>query len=365
MYAVQAAVVFHMRETAGAMSGVLLASLVPTAIIGPFAGVFADRWDARRTMILSDAIRAALMCALVFARVLWQMYAISFAMSCVSAFFTPAFSITIPRLVDMGALLKANARLQQSIHAVRIVSPAIAGALVSAAGTEACYLADAASFVISAGLIGTLPRPSGYLAGVRATGEVWRRLVEGIRYARKNATLRFVTLSMAAGVFATGCFTALISIYVRDALRADTGTFGVLGTSLAAGTLTGSVLLGSGRFGRMWDSKSWVAAGLGLVGAFEIAVAGLPYRAAAFAAFFGIGVGAAAAMAAAGALLQGIAPPEMRGRIAAVSSAAMSMAQGSAILIAGSAGARLGVRPVYALSGLLLLALPVSRCFRR
>jgi len=367
MYAVQAAIVFRMRGTAREMSGVFLASLIPTAALGPVAGVFADRWNARWTMIASDIARAALLAALVFARSLWQIYAVSFAVSCISAFFTPAFSITVPRLVEPEALLKANARLQQSMHAVRIASPAIAGALVAGVGAPACYWADSASFLISAALIATLPdwtssciaRPGG-----RAPPRnIFRNMADGIGYAAVTAGLRFAILSMAFAVFATGCFTALLAIYVRDALGAGAAVYGWFGTLLAAGTLAGSVLVGT--FARIKDPESWLGAGLCSVGGFIALLAAFPGRAVAMSSFFGIGVGAAVAMTACATLLQGRTPDEMRGRVSSVSSSLMSMAQGAAILTAGGAGARMGVRPLYALSALLLLSLPAFRYCRR
>jgi dTMP kinase len=59
-FAVQVAVVFRMHGSARDATGVLLASLAPAIVLGPVAGVFADRWDPRRTMIVSDVARGVL-----------------------------------------------------------------------------------------------------------------------------------------------------------------------------------------------------------------------------------------------------------------------------------------------------------------
>ena len=102
LFAVQVGIVFRMHGGAGAMAGVFIASLVPSAILGPVAGVFADRWDPRRTMIASDLARGVLILLLTRAVSLPQIYAISFAVSCASIFFAPARAITLalilPRL---------------------------------------------------------------------------------------------------------------------------------------------------------------------------------------------------------------------------------------------------------------------------
>jgi MFS transporter, DHA3 family, macrolide efflux protein len=372
MYAVQAAIVFGMHGTARQTSGVFLAALLPTALVGPFAGVFADRWNAGQTMVISDVIRAVLVAALVFAEQLWQIYAVSFAVSCVSAFFTPAFAITVPKVVEPGQLLKANACLQQSMNAARILSPAMAGGIAALVGVRSCYWADSASFLISAALISTLPADATRSVDAQVGGPVLHtplaqdfcgKLRDGIRCVSRNFHLRFAVASMALGVFATSGFTTLISIYVRDSLKSDASTYGTLGTFLAAGTLAGGSMLA--RFGRMNEPEAWIAGGQFAVGAFIALVTAIPNTAAAFVAFFGIGVGAAFAMSASATLLQHHTPDALRGRVSALSGSLLSVAQVAAMLGSGGAAAWLGIRIVYAISAALLLSLPAFRCFRR
>ena len=107
-FAVQVAVVFRMHGSAKDATGVLLASLAPSIILGLVAGVFADRWDPRRTMIVSDVARGVLILLLVLVTNLPQLYALCFCISCFSIFFTPAQSITIPLLVKREDLLAAR-----------------------------------------------------------------------------------------------------------------------------------------------------------------------------------------------------------------------------------------------------------------
>jgi hypothetical protein len=63
-------------------------------IVGPLAGVFVDRWNVKRTMIISDLVRAALILGLVFVTRLEQIYVLFFLVSTVSSFFGPSQSIT-------------------------------------------------------------------------------------------------------------------------------------------------------------------------------------------------------------------------------------------------------------------------------
>src|SRR5262249_35683891 len=83
LFAVVRDVSFRLHACAAEVTLISVAFLIPFALLGPIAGVFVDRLDARLTMITSDLIRAALALGLVFAAGLNQIYAILFALSAV------------------------------------------------------------------------------------------------------------------------------------------------------------------------------------------------------------------------------------------------------------------------------------------
>src|ERR1017187_5988102 len=148
LFAVQVAITFRMHGTPEDVTGVMVAYLVPFALIGPVAGVFVDRWNVRWTMIASDITRGVLIVLLAFATSLWQIYAILFTISCVSSFFMPAQSVTIPLLVKREGLMAASGLMQQSVQIVRIFSPAAATGLVGLFGEASCYYADSLTFFL-------------------------------------------------------------------------------------------------------------------------------------------------------------------------------------------------------------------------
>src|SRR5690349_15875560 len=83
LYAVIAVVSFQMHGTPRQVTLITVFFLLPFALIGPIAGVFVDRWDPKRTMILSDLVRAVLILGLVFTHAPWQVYAVIFTVSTV------------------------------------------------------------------------------------------------------------------------------------------------------------------------------------------------------------------------------------------------------------------------------------------
>jgi MFS family permease len=354
LFAVQVAIVFRMHGNASDIASVFLASLAPSVVLGPVAGMFADRWDPRRTMIASDVARGVLVLLLACALTVPQVCAISFAVSCFSNFFAPARAITLPLLVPPGLLLEANARMQQSMQVVRIACPALAAALVAAFGERICYAVDSATFLGSALLLATLCYSQPAQRSLRRA--VLRDLGAGFRFVFADPRFSFVVFSMAAGTFAAGCFGALASVYVRDVLHRGPPLLGMIGMLIAAGTLTGSALLSSAVEGRR-DPRTSIGGGMAAVGASILLIAAEPTQAATLIGSAGIGLGVAVVVVAAAAMLQGETPPELRGRVNAAAAALASLAQVAAMLLSGMWATHLGIRGVFALSAALLFAI--------
>ena len=367
MFAVQTAIVFSMHGSAHAVSAMLLASLLPGIAIAPLAGVFADRWNPRRTMVFSDGLRAGLVALLFAAHRLPGICAICFAISCVSAFFIPAQAVAIPLLVERESLLEASALMQQTLQVARIASPAAAVALATHFGENACYAADAASFIFSAVLLTSMRCEASKRGRENAAPHLFREWSDGTKTLLAIPALSFAALSMAGGTFAAGCYSALAGIYVRDVLHAGTVVYGAMGSLTALGTLVGAGMVR--RIAQCYERETSIAAGMGVVGICIFLLAISTSIAVSLVAALGIGLGAAVALVASSATIRERTPAPLRGRMSSVSLSLMSAAQAAAILAAGSYAGwnpkASGIRAVYALSGAMLLAQPAYRCFRR
>jgi len=357
LFAVQVAIVFRMHGSVAEMAGVFIASLAPSVVLGPLAGAFADRWsDPKRTMIASDLARGVLILLLARATTVPQIYTISFAMSCFSSFFAPAQTITIPLLVPRAGLVAANARMQQSAQVVRTVGPAVACALVAAFGERFCYGADSASFFLSAALLATLRYPPAVKTPSPEAG--FSELGSGIRFLFADARFSFVVFSLTAGTFAAGCFGALASLYVRDILHRGPSVLGMIGSLIAAGTVVGSA--GLSRCARGCDPRRLIRGGMGGVGASILLIAAVPGTTTALMGSATMGLGVAVVMIAASVMLQGEAPPALRGRMSGAMTSLTSLAQLGALLLSGWWAARLGIRGVFLVSAALLLGIAIS-----
>jgi MFS family permease len=199
------------------VTGISIAYLIPLAFFGPLAGVFVDRWNVKVTMIASDLTRGALALSLVWIHDLWGIYAIFFAISIVSSFFTLAQSVTVRAIVPKEGLMAANALLMQAMQITRILSPSLATAIVSALGAGSCYYIDAASILFSALMLSQIAIHRAHAASSAGGFKtVVEQLFSGMKFIFTHAAISFVVLAMGAGMFAMSCFGPLIGIYVRD-----------------------------------------------------------------------------------------------------------------------------------------------------
>jgi MFS transporter, DHA3 family, macrolide efflux protein len=362
LFAVQVAITFRMHGTPEDVTGVMVAYLIPFALIGPIAGVFVDRWNPRITMIVSDVTRGGLIILLAFTSHLWQIYTIFLILSAVSSFFLPAQSVTVPILVKKEGLMAASGLMQQTMQFVRIFSPAAASALVGWFGEASCYYADSVTFFISAAILMSLSYHRPAVASTRGVGAVLKDLGEGMKFIFTHPTYSFVILSMTAGMFAIAAFGALLSVYVRDILHGGKNLFGALGSLIGVGSICGAVLVQKLAKGRA--PAHMVSFGLGGVGMFILMLAALRTPVATLAGAFGIGVSVAFIMVAATALLQGETPPEMRGRVSSSSMSLIALAQGIAMVFAGGWATRYGIVNLFYGSAAMLFLVTIGGVWR-
>jgi len=355
IYAVFSVVSFRMHGSATDVTLVLVSYLAPLAVISPIAGVFVDTWNVKRTMIASDLTRAVLFILLLFSNALWQIYAVLFLASTVSSFFMPAQSITVRTLVPRHGLMSANALIQQAFFVMQIVSPAIAGLMVSAFGANSCFWVDSGSFLFSAAMLSTLAIGHQPSPAMKSLNAVWTEMRSGVKFIFTHATISFVVIAMTAGMFAIRCFGALLAVYVRDVLHGGTKLFGNLGSLIGFGMIIGTQLVRLGS--KRWPGSRIVTAGLtgaGVAIAFMAMFGSVPV---AVAMMLGLGFFAAFVFVPAQALIQEHTPQNMLGRVSGSLMAVMFSSQVIALLSSGALATSLGIRNVYFGSAVLLFVI--------
>ncbi len=178
-----------------AMSLMTISFALPQLIFGMAAGVYVDRWDRRRVMILSDVLRGALVLLCLLVRdpqQVWIYYVVGFAHGVLGSFFNPARDAVIPNLVEPDELLAANSLTQATQSASMLLGPAAAGFLIDAYGIAPAFVINAGTFLASALAILTIPSQRATRdAPAAGLSAVWREIRDVRLLTRGRALWRF------------------------------------------------------------------------------------------------------------------------------------------------------------------------------
>ncbi|MFY0546064.1 MFS transporter [Brevibacillus sp. H7] len=155
--------VLEMTDSVVSMSAMFVVETAPFILLGPILGVFIDRFDRRRIMIVSDFARAVLVSIIpVLAALgyleLWHLYLIGFALSIFSILFDLVVDFSLlPNLVEKTQLTAANS-VKMSIQSLSsLLGPAVAGATIAMAGAKNAFIIDAASYFLTLLFVFLLP----------------------------------------------------------------------------------------------------------------------------------------------------------------------------------------------------------------
>lgn len=143
-------VVFRIANSNSAVSGVVIAFMIPSLIFGILAGVLVDRWNKKRVLLLTNILRALLVFPLFyFHNNLAIIYIVVFGVSLVTQFFIPAETPIIPLLVKKKFLLPANALFGMGVYASIFLAYALAGPLLFLLGQKNIFITLALFFLIA------------------------------------------------------------------------------------------------------------------------------------------------------------------------------------------------------------------------
>ena len=348
----------------------MASSFAPQLLLGAVAGVFADRWDRKRTMIVANLLLAAGLLPLLLVRgagQVWIVFIVMFAEGSIKQFFSPAQQALVPRLVPDEELLAANALNGQVSSASRLAGSAIGGVLVAAGGLAAVTLTDAASFVASAVLL-TLVRASGRAAGPDAPGQQARiglglrrigaELRAGLGLSARNRVLRALMIFALVTSVGEGIMSTLFTPFAEHVLHGSSQEYGLIVAAQAVGGIAGGVVAASaGHRARASRLLSVGAIAFGLVD-LAIFLYPLVYVAVwpAVAGMIIVGVPGALALAGLITLFQRSTEDAYRGRVFGAISTAEGVTILAGTLAAGYLSRFAGIIPVLAIQGAAYIA---------
>jgi len=341
-----------------ALAAVAIALAIPPLTIGLVAGTYADRWDRRRIMLVSDTLRAIVVLGFVVvasADLVPLLIVLAFIQASIGTFFTPARGALVPRVVPAEGLLAANSITQATRVIAGVVGTALAGFIVGVAGvTWPAFVLDALTFLGSAVIIlGVSPSIGRPEAAGRVMASTRGAVVEGLRIISGTRVLWTTLLALAVSMFGLGAVNVLFLPLVVDVLEVSPVWLG--GIELAQSV---SMILAAGVVAMLAArlrpttiiSVALVASGVlvGLTGAVTSVVQVMIL-------LFAIGWFITPLQASVVTLMQTGVPDGARGRVMSTLQASMAGASIASMALAGAFGDLLGIREVFFLSAAIVV----------
>ncbi|HKD02032.1 MAG TPA: MFS transporter [Terriglobales bacterium] len=347
--------VYRLSHSAFLLGVVGFAGQIPTFLLGPFAGVWVDRWSRHRTLIITQILSMlqsfalawlALAGTITIADIVW----LSLAQGIINAFDMPARQSFVVEMVesreDLGNAIALNSSM---VNAARLLGPSIAGVIIAAAGEGYCFLIDGISYmavIASLLLMRIAPAPRS-----RRQKSLRHELREGWIYAAHSLPIRSLLLLLALVSLVGMPYTVLMPIFAAQVLRGGAHTLGFLMGASGVGALGGAVILAARRsilgLGRMVPAAA-ATFGAGLI-AFGfsrnlwLSLALMPL----------VGGAMMIQMAASNTILQTIVEDDKRGRVMSLYSMAFLGMAPFGSLLAGELAARFGAPRTVMMTGSL------------
>ena len=262
-----------------AVGTVLMTAAIPRAILMLVGGAVTDRYTPRNVMLVSNICRGvlvALLAALVAteAVVVWHLYAVALAFGTADAFFFPAFTAIVPRVVaDPTRLAPANGLLQTSANTTTRVGPAAGGLVVASLGTAAALGFDVTTFAVSALMLWLIRLPpSPGASGAEPGAErapMTAAIREGLGYVWRDHGLRALIVTAAVIGFASQGPLVVGLTTLADERFAGPTSFGAMISAAGAGAIAGSLfggLVGTRLNRRLAIVAAWTLTGLVIAG---------------------------------------------------------------------------------------------------
>lgn len=350
--------VYRVTGSATLLGVVSFTGQIPMFFLAPVAGVWVDRWDRQRTLVITQVLsmlQSFALAALALSGVItvFEIIFLALAQGLINAFDMPARQSFVVQMVDkredLGNAIALNSSM---VNAARLIGPAIAGVVIAAAGEGWCFLLDGFSYL--AVIVSLLAMRIAAARVRKPRRHVLLELREGWRYVVESAPIRSILLLLALVSLFGMPYAVLMPIFASEVLHHGPNTLGLLMAASGAGALAGAAalamrksVLGLGR--RIAVSAALFGAALivfALSRTLWLSLLILPFA----------GLGMMQQMAASNTVLQTIVEEEKRGRVMAYYAMAFQGMLPFGSLLAGSLAARIGAPQTLVICGALSIA---------
>ena len=347
-----ALLVVSLTGSALGVSAVVLAEIAPVLLLAPLAGSLVDRLPRVRVMVAADAVRVVLaaMLAVEHDRA-GVAYAVAFGLSAGQVFFSPAAQSLLPSVVRDDELVAANSGIWTAAVTAQIAVAPVAALLAIEVGYGPAFAANAASFALSGLVLRRLAEPE-RVRPVRVASP-FAHAREAVAALAAVPLLRALAVGQLLAALSAGATSALLVVLARDRLGGGEG-YGVLVAAIGVGAALGPLLL----LRRVADPRRplFVFGPYAVRGVVDLVLAVVTTVPLAAGALLVYGLSTSTGGVTFSSLVQSRVPDELRGRAFAGFDVLWQSGRLLSLLGGGLLADAVGIRAVYLLGGLLLLA---------
>ena len=334
------------------VSAVVLAEIVPVLLLAPLAGSLVDRLPRVRVMVAADLVRVVLAAVLAVAHDSAAVaYAVAFGLSAGQVFFSPAAQSLLPSVVRDDELVAANSGIWTAAVTTQIAVAPVAALLAVNVGFGPAFAVNALSFALSAIVLRGLDEP-GRAAPVQVTSP-FAHAREALAALGEIPLLQALAVGQFLAALSAGATSALLVVLAQEHLGGGE-SYGLLVAAIGAGAALGPLLL----LRRIHDPRRplFVFGPYAVRGAVDLVLAGVTSVPLAAAALVVYGLSTSTGSVTFSSLVQSRVPADLRGRAFAGFDVLWQTGRMLSLLGGGLLADTVGIRAVYLLGGLLLLA---------
>lgn len=334
---------------------------IPQVTIGLLGGVYADRWDRKRILLVSDLVRGILVLGFLLVdstERLWLLYALAFIQASVGTIDNPARSAILPQVVPKPGLLAANSLNQTGNLLAMVLGGVTAGVLVGLSDSYwPAFVIDALTFFVSfAAVLFVVVAPQRRTA-TTTVGGLWANSVlvvhelrVGLQLIAKTPVLWGSLIVTGVMMLGLGSVNVLFVPFLANDLKVPLAWFGVIEFAQVLGMIISGGIAATVLKFKLGHVISGGAIGLGLAVA-AVAFTTAPWQV--MLALFMVGCSVTPLQAAISTLTQTSVANDILGRVGSALNTTIGAANLISMAFAGLLGALLGVRNVFVLAGVI------------
>jgi MFS family permease len=349
--------VYRLSNSALLLGIVGFAGQIPVFLFAPLVGVFVDRWDRRRTLLITQTlamIQSLMLAVLTLTDMITisQVITLSVFQGLINSVDMPARQAFIAEMVEAKDDVPNAIALNSTIfNGARLLGPAIAGILIAAVGEGVCFLLDGTSYLAvlaSLWVMRIAPRTK-----EARTTNIVQGLKDGLTYVLSSAPILSVLTLVGIVSLMAMPYMVLMPVFAKDILQGGAHTLGFLTGASGLGALAGAIYLASRKNILGLGRVIALTAGLSGLGLFAFALSRLLWLSLILMSLIGFAI--MVQMASSNTVLQTLVDDDKRGRVMALYTMASLGMVPFGSFFAGALASKIGAPDTILLGGLFCI----------